>query len=281
MGFEPLIGHTQLFLLIFARIFALLRIAPLISSNSFPGTARVGLALLSAVVVLPGMIESGYPIPEAGLHYAMLIVGEAMIGIITGFFLVIIYAAFLLAGQFFSLQMGFGASQVFDPLAQIQIPLMGQFLNMIAMFVFITTSGFQKIFLYGVDASFRAVRAVDLVVSHDFVLRTIFDGLGRLFEQSLVIAFPILGTLFLVSVSMGLLAKAAPQMNLLMFGFPVAISVAFFILFLSMPLLMQAFSRIIDASFEGVLRLLGGAGGTVGAGGTGGANGAAGTGGGI
>ena len=81
------------------------------------------------------------------------------------------------------------------------------------------------------------------------------SGLGRLLGQALVIAFPILGTLMLVYVTMGLLAKAAPQMNLLLLGFPIAISAAFLMLFLTLPFLMEAFSRVIDASFEGIMDL--------------------------
>ena len=257
MGLNQIVEYAQLFLLVLVRIFAILRISPLMSSASVPPIARIGLAFFTAAVVFPGVLEGGYPMPSDGLSYALLIAGEAMVGIIIGFFLVIVYAAFLVAGQFFSLQMGFGASQVFDPLAQIQIPLMGQFLNIIAMFVFITVGGFQKIFLFGVEKSFGAVRAVDFVIGKDFILPTIFRGLSGLFEQSLVIAFPILGTLFLVSVTMGLLSKAAPQMNLLMLGFPIAISVAFLIIFLTLPFILSAFSRLIDSSFDGVLRIIG------------------------
>jgi flagellar biosynthesis protein FliR len=255
MGLGGIIEYTQVFLLVFARIFALLRTAPMSSSSYIPGLARTGIAFFCATAVLPVVLETGYPIPEAGFAYAMLVVGEAMIGVVLGFFLNVVFASFIVAGQFFSLQMGFGASQVFDPLAQVQIPVMGQFLNVIAMFVFITTGGFQKIFIYGVDGSFRAFRAADLVTQNEFVLRTLFSGLGHMFEQALIMAFPIFGTLILVYVTMGLLAKAAPQMNLLMLGFPIAISTAFLVLFLTVPFLMEAFSRIIDASFVGILDL--------------------------
>jgi len=257
MGFGELINYAQVFLLILVRVYAILRISPLLSSGTTPGIARVGLSFFTAVAVLPGVLEAGYPIPGDGLSYALLLAGEAMVGIITGFTLVIAYASFQLAGQFFSLQMGFGASQVYDPLAQIQIPVMGQFLNLLAMFTFVSVGGFQKIFLYGVERSITTVRAVDFVIGKDFILRTLFSGLGRIFEQGLIIAFPILGTLFLVSVTMGLLAKAAPQMNLLMLGFPIAISVAFVVILLIAPLLVNTFSKIIDGSFETVLKLFG------------------------
>jgi flagellar biosynthesis protein FliR len=255
LALDVLINYTQIYLLVLARVFALLRTAPMTSSSNIPSMVRIGLTLFCSIVVLPGVIEAGYPIPDTGLGYAALVIGEAMVGIVLGFFLNLVFAAFLAAGQFFSLQMGFGASQVYDPLAQVEIPVMGQFMNLIAMLVFVTTGGFRKIFLYGVDGSFRVLRAVDLVAGHDFVVRTLLSGLGRMFEQALIISFPIFGTLILVYVTMGLLAKAAPQMNLLMLGFPIAIGVAFVLLVLTVPLLMEVFAKIIDASFEGMLEL--------------------------
>ncbi|MCF7928016.1 MAG: flagellar biosynthetic protein FliR [Spirochaetales bacterium] len=251
-----IVVQAQLFFLIFARIFALIQISPLLSSRAIPQVAKIGLSLFVSSTILPWVADMGYIIPESGLIYAMLLLGEVLVGLALGFLLVLIYAAFQVAGQFFSLQMGFGASQVFDPMAQIRLPLMGQFLNLVAMFVFVSIEGFQRIFLVGVYRSFEAVRAIDFVTERQSFFRLIFSGLSTLFEQALVISFPILGTLFLIHVTMGLLAKAAPQMNLLMLGFPIAIMVAFLILFLSMPFIMETFGRIIDGSFFGILEML-------------------------
>ena len=154
------------------------------------------------------------------------------------------------AGQFFSLQMGFGASEVYDPLAQIEVPLMGQFLNLVGMLTFLVISGAQKLMLVGVYRSFQALRAVDLVLGRQVLFPYLVRSLGQLFMQALTISFPILGTLVLVYVTMGLLAKAAPQMNLLLMGFPIAIGTAFIILILLMPLLVGTFSRLIDGGFD-------------------------------
>ena len=123
------------------------------------------------------------------------------------------------------------------------------------MNVFISLNGFTKFILVGVSRSFEILRAVDLVTGRQEVARFFISSLGSLFETALTIAFPILGTLFLISVSMGLLAKAAPQMNLLMMGFPIAIGAAFLVLFLILPLLMNVFGQIIDASFENMEKL--------------------------
>ena len=256
METDFILQNLQIFLLVFVRIFALMSISPLLSSAGVPGIAKVGLALFTGIVVFPWIAEQGYLIPQSGFAYGMVMVGEILIGLILGFMLTVIYAAFLLSGQLYSMQMGFGASQVYDPLAQIQIPLMGQFINLIAMFVFVIVGGFQKIFLMGVLRSFETIKAVDLLYLREPLMELLLRSMTVLFEQALIIAFPILGVLILISVSMGLLAKAAPQMNLLMLGFPIKISMAFLMLFLVMPFLMETFNRIIDSSFYELMDFL-------------------------
>jgi flagellar biosynthesis protein FliR len=253
MFLESIAENSQLYLLIFARIFAMTAIAPLLSSSAIPDMAKAALVLFTTVAVFPWVFQGGYIIPETGLAYTALLIGEIMIGILTGFFLQLIYAAFVMAGQFFSLQIGFGASVVFDPLAQEEIPIVGQLLNYFAMFVFLASSGFYKLFLVGVYRSFQSLNAYTFLSQKDHIFQMTVNSIGKLFEQSLIISMPILGTLFLISVSMGLLAKAAPQMNLLMMGFPVAIIVAFAIIFLSIPFLTSAFTSLIDDSFYQVL----------------------------
>jgi flagellar biosynthetic protein FliR len=256
VSIDFIVGNAQLFLLVFVRILAIVELAPLLSSGGVPQIAKIGLSFFTAVVVFPSVYATGYPIPGSALEYILLLMGEALIGILVAFFLVIIYSAFNMAGEFFSLQMGFGASQVFDPLAQIEIPIMGQFINSIAMFIFILVNGFQKLFLYGILGSFKAVRAIDFVTHRDAVFQTMAGSLPNLFQTSLVIAFPILGTLLLVSVSMGLLAKAAPQMNLLTMGFPITITVAFITIFLTLPFLVEAMSNIVSQSYDSLAVLL-------------------------
>ena len=251
-----LIGNFRVFLLIFTRVVALLQTAPLFSSQAIPQTAKLGLSLFVAVSVLPWVAAGGYALPDSVGLYFLLVVGEAAIGLIMAFFLNIVFAVFQVAGQFFSLQMGFGASEVFDPLAQIEVPLMGQFLNLVGMLTFLLISGAQKLMLVGVYRSFRALRAVDLVAGREALFPLLVRSLGQLFMNALTIAFPILGTLLLVYVTMGLLAKAAPQMNLLLMGFPIAIGTAFLLLILVMPLMVGAFSRLIDGGFENIAGII-------------------------
>ncbi|MBN1649366.1 MAG: flagellar biosynthetic protein FliR [Spirochaetales bacterium] len=260
MNFTAVVQNLQLFFLIFARVFTMLQVAPLISSSAMPPISRVALALFAAASIVTWLPD--YPIPDTGLGFVFLLIMEIIIGMIMGLILVIIFTAFQLSGQFFSLQMGFSASQVFDPLAQIEIPLLGQVLNLIAMMVFLSVRGFQKLFLFGVLGSFQKIRPWDLVNLKEHFLPTIFNSIGNMFANGLLIALPIVGTLMLVSLSMGLLAKASPQMNLLMLGFPINISVALILLVLAMPFIITFFANLIGYSFDYMFEFIGKAGAT-------------------
>ena len=78
------------------------------------------------------------------------------------------------------------------------------------------------------------------------------SGLTSLFADALVIALPIMGTLFLITICTGLLTKAAPQMNLLSEGFPIMILVAFTIIALVMPNIIDFFIRSFNKGFADI-----------------------------
>jgi flagellar biosynthetic protein FliR len=253
---SELVDNAYIFFLLFARIFAMLSVAPLLSSSAFPPIARIALSLFTSVLLLPAFIGGAYPPPGAGLEFIGWLIGEVLLGLLQGFMLVVIYSAFQISGQFFSLQMGFGASQVFDPLAQIEIPVLGQVLNLLAMFVFISVGGFRNVFLYHIYQGVQALNAWEVLGQGNVLRPELIGGLGDLFAHSFIMALPILGALLMVSVSMGLLAKAAPQMNLLMIGFPISITVGFLMMWTAFPFLAQGFSTIIENGFDAMSRLI-------------------------
>ncbi len=256
---ERLLNQGQIFLLIFARVAALLRVAPLSSSSAIPPLGRGALAFFASIVFFGMAVPLYDAVPQSGLGYAAAVVGEILLGIIMGLFLQIIFAIFQTAGQLFSFQMGFGASQVYDPLAQIEIPLIGQFLNLVGLAVFLSASGMQRLFLLGLGGSFRVMRGMDLLAGDSFLQDFFVGALGGLFRQSLILAFPIMGTLVLISVTMGLLAKAAPQMNVLIIGFPLKIMLGFIfigVLFTLLAATMERYTSKIGLEFNQMFHLM-------------------------
>jgi flagellar biosynthetic protein FliR len=264
---QNILSFGPVFLLIAARAVAMIETAPLLSSEAIPQAAKLALAGLAAfavmptaevflaanagagMVTLPGGVATDLRYEPFSLRFILLIIGEGVIGIIIGFFLTIIFSAFSTAGQFFSLQMGFGASETFDPLSQVENPLMGQYLNLVSMLVFVTIGGFQTLFIGGFWRSLQTINIITLIEGREPVVNMLASGLSRLFLDALVISLPILGTLFLTSLTTGLISKAAPQINILSEGFPISITVAFVLIWATLPFMTEAFSRIINSGF--------------------------------
>jgi flagellar biosynthetic protein FliR len=247
---REIVTAAPAFFLIAVRAFAMIQTAPLLNSESIPQVAKVALAGFAAYASFSAALISDWVIAPFGLGFVFLVIGEALIGIIIGFYLTIIFAAFVSAGQFFSLQMGFAASQAFDPLSQVENPLIGQYLNIVAMLIFVTIDGFRELFLGGFWRSLQTINVMSLITGREYIVSMMLSGLSRLFLDAIIISMPILGTLFLVSLSTGLISKAAPQINILSEGFPIAIIIAWLVIFTSLPFMTELFSRIIGSGFE-------------------------------
>ena len=248
---REILNTAPLFLLLAARALALIETAPLLSGESNPQIARIALAGFAAYAAFP----STQAINTQGLElfsfgFLLLLAGEAIIGIIMGFFITMIFTAFSTAGQFFSLHMGFSIVETMDPLSQTENPLMGQYLNLVAMIVFLSMNGFRELFLGGFWRSVQAINIASLAAGREAVISMFLSGLARLFLDAMVIALPILGTLFLTTLATGMISRAAPQINILSEGYPISVTVSFLLILAVLPFLVQAFGRVIDSGFE-------------------------------
>ncbi len=257
---ERIVGESQLFLLVAARCFTLIMTLPLFSSKTIPRLAKVALAGYLAYFLYPqlsftsGLFAPYSPYVSASgqftLEYILLLAGEALIGAIIGFYITVIFAAFSTAGQFFAFQMGFSASQVYDSMSEVENPLMGQYLNFIAMLVFLQNNWFQELFVKGLMTSFRSINVFSILTHGENLAVFMMESLSRLFYNALVISLPLMGCLFLINICMGILSKAAPQMNLLAEGFPILMLTSFFLLTNLMPVFISFFTSSFVTGFK-------------------------------
>ena len=177
---EQILSQSGVFLLVAVRSLGLLFTLPLFSMRAVPRAARFALAFYMAYIMMGSADFSAYSLYTAldgtfSMYYFLLLVGEAMIGIIMGFYVSIIFAAFSTAGQFFAFQMGFSAASAYDALSQVENPLMGQFLNLVSMLIFMQSEWFQKLFIRGLMGSVSSLNCIELIQANEklvaFLLR--------------------------------------------------------------------------------------------------------------
>ena len=244
----------NIFSLILTRMVALLSVVPVFSGQALNFFYRMSIAAATALILTP---VAQFPEPVYDLaqtHYFTLLLEQAFIGVVIGLALQFLFAAFQMAGEFFSVQMGFGISEVFDPVSQISLPLLGTIKNLFAIYVFFVSGAHMYLFKalnYSIaKVPYLSVHFLTDANSHNGLYR-FFMMLGSgMFLIALKIALPVMGTLLLISLTLGMLYKAAPQMNIMILGFPLKILVAFFVLAVTAPVIIELmfsqFSTLFD-----------------------------------
>ena len=151
-------------LLVLARVAAMIQVAPLFSSAAIPQPGKIGLALFVAMIALPGVAANGYPVPASGMQFGLLLIGEALLGVLLGLLAVVGFAALRTAGQFISLPIGFGIAELLDPFTERGATMLGALFHLLALLAFLSVGGLHRLLLDGVAGSFHVLRAADLVV---------------------------------------------------------------------------------------------------------------------
>lgn len=244
----------QYFALIMARIWALLFTMPVLNSNNISFQMRSVLALLITSILFTPVINFLPPLPNTPGGFVVAIMGQVFVGALIGYMISAIFAAFQLAGEIFSIQVGLSFSEVLDPQSEISIPILGTLKNTIGLLLFLTVDfqmdGFYvPAFLHMIRALGNSFRFVPGLLPDERIaggILTYLDGIfGAIFLTALKIGIPVMGILFITSVALGLVGRVAPQMNLMNMGIQINITVGIFILIVLTPVIIP----IMEDSF--------------------------------
>lgn len=238
----------------FFRIAALIGTSPIIGDATVPIRVRIGLALFVTVVVAPGVPS----VPDVALLSGdgfLLIGRQILIGAAMGFSMRLAFAAVEYAGDLIGLQMGLGFALLVDPETRDQTPMIGSLLRYFASLAFLAANG-PLMMIAGVADSFQSLPvAVDAAgnagLFGDWKL-LVLQG-GMVFGLALHMALPVIAALLVTNVALGVMTRAAPQLNLFSIGFPITISVGLIVLILSMPVMLAVAD---NAMIETAARLL-------------------------
>ena len=167
------------------------------------------------------------------------------------------FAAYQVMANFFEIQMGFGISETVDPISQVTVPVLGQLQSLVVILIFIAIDGPSWV-IRTLFYSFKSMPVLSdaskavFVSSFNGIIDRMIYYMSSLFSIALSLALPIMLTLFLLSLSLGLLSKAAPQMNILMLGFPMQIAVGIITYYILIPVLVSNFMRILEYTISDV-----------------------------
>jgi flagellar biosynthetic protein FliR len=73
---------------------------------------------------------------------------------------------------------------------------------------------------------------------------------SRVFAAGILMAMPVIVSLLLINIGMGVVSRAAPQLNIFAIGFPISLLMGFALIWVTLPQVMTNFSNLVIASFE-------------------------------
>src|SRR3989338_3561573 len=167
-----------------------------------------------------------------------------------GFTMRLIFTAVELAGELAGLQMGLGFATFFDPINASHTPVIGRWFGMLAALAFLAMNG-HLYMLSALAESFHTLPIGSMMPTNG--LYAVAGWGGSIFAYGLQIALPLVATLLSVNIALGILTRAAPQLNLFAIGFPITLAIGFFVLALAMSSFAPLFDRLMQ---EGVGRML-------------------------
>ena len=226
-----------------ARILGLFASAPIFSNRGVPARVRLAIGLGVAIALLPVMPPMPDVPPSSGVGLAIF--GQQIfIGIAVGFMIRIVFAAVDMAGALIGMQMGLSFAIFFDPDAGGQTAVLSDFLNLIATLLFLAINGH----LLMIEVLVRSFEW--LPVGTDIVRAEGWGYIARagltVFAAGLLLSLPVIGVLLVANIALGVLTRAAPQLNLFAVGFPVTLTAGF----IGVLLIMTNFAPVLQTLFE-------------------------------
>lgn len=178
---------------------------------------------------------------------------QVIIGIAMGFTMRLIFNAVEMAGELAGLQMGLGFASLYDPINAVHSAIIAQWLGMIAALAFLSMNG-HLFMLSALAESFQTLPIGSMMSVQGFY--GVAKWGGSIFAFALQISLPILAALLITNIALGILTRAAPQLNLFAVGFPITLAIGFFVLALSMPYFAPVLDRLTQEGVGTALNLI-------------------------
>lgn len=226
--------EAAIFFSIFLRLSIILFMLPIFKSVNIASHVKVLTVFALALMLFPFIQHNVQPLPVDPGSLVMIIVGEVVFGIVFSLSMVLVLAAFEMAGELVSFEMGFGFAQVADPQTGVESSLLSVWAQLLALMVFFAMN-WHLVLLRLIVESYTTIPMGAFSVDAA-LFEKILTLSGLLFVMALKISAPIVAVLMLIQLGLGLMSKFAPQINILTTSFPITISLG--ILFMGITTLM-------------------------------------------
>jgi flagellar biosynthetic protein FliR len=249
---NELISMIASFIWPLTRILGLIAISPPFGNNSVPVQVKLMLGVMLAMIVAPAIppLTDADPMSITGI---MILMQQLVIGMSMGFMIRVVFAGIEMAGEIIGLTMGLGFATFFDPQTQGRSSAINQILVLLSTLIFLTLNAHLAVFSALIESFSSIPISTSLTMGFSFQKLAIWGE--QIFSISLRLSLPIIAALLITNIALGILTRAAPQLNLFGIGFPITIGVGFLMLSMVLPYMLQPIENAFQGGIEAIQSL--------------------------
>lgn len=225
------------------RILGLVATAPLFGNISIPARVKLALGILLALIVAPAIA----PLPAIdpmSLSGMLILMQQMVIGLAMGMAMRIVFAAVEMAGEIVGMTMGLGFATFYDPQSKGHSSAISQFLSLLMLMLYLALDFHLMLLTTLIDSFSTMPIAAGGFGTSGFQQLAVWGG--RIFSAGVQLSLPIVAALLINNISLGILTRAAPQLNIFGIGFPVGIAIGFIMIALTLPYLAIPLERLMQ-----------------------------------
>ncbi|HKI48427.1 MAG TPA: flagellar biosynthetic protein FliR [Desulfobacteria bacterium] len=254
ISFSYSMPQLQLLFFIFLRIGAIVLTAPVFDSDTIPVLFKAGLAFAVSLLLMPLLNLESVAYQPGLLPFMIGALSEVIMGLMIGMLVRMVFAGVVLAGQMVGYQMGLAMANILDPATSEQMPLLGQFNNLMAMLIFLATDA-HHLFVKALVASFQIVPPYGFHFGSGVMDQLVNFG-ADMFVIGVKLGAPLIAVLLLMSVAFGLAARAVPQMNIFFVAAPLKIIVGLLFMTFTLPYMSAFLGALMGGLGQRIIRIL-------------------------
>ncbi|WDZ98029.1 flagellar biosynthetic protein FliR [Herbaspirillum sp. WKF16] len=250
---QQLYAWIAMFIWPTTRILGLLSIAPPFGNTSVPMLVKILLG-----IAISGVISSDVPIPAAldpmSMTGLLILLQQLLIGLSMGLAMRVVFASVEAAGELVSSTMGLSFAAFFDPMSQGRTSVVSQVFSLLATMVFLSLNG-HLLLLQVMAESFHSLPISAQPITTEGFHQLALWG-AKVFSMGLQMSLPLLVALLITNLALGILTRAAPQLNLFGIGFSITMLAGFILIGFGLPYMLTPMQRFLSDGIE-MVRLLG------------------------
>jgi len=242
-------------LLILARVGSFFVTLPLTSYRGVPNLVKVFFALVVSYLIF---LSAGYSAAVVDnfntMGMLLLLGGEVLTGLVIGFAVLLFFTVFRMAGQLADIKIGLSMASILDPHFGSSATLLGQFYYLFAIIIYFTLNGHHYLF-HTLARSFEMIPLGGPSFT-GFTLRIFLELFYFIWIMSFQIAAPIVATVLITDISLGLISKTVPQLHVFLVGLPLKVFLGLFVVYLTLPYMSVVMENIFGRIYTDLIQIL-------------------------